>query len=116
MLFCEISSASNIELLHKASLNDCNPDTENISALKYVDLSGNCSSPWGVYCAIIRNCQGNSLTLCGDNGIEENISEITNSLEANPKLTSLNLQKIKGILTIYSNKLFIPISLRQDLK
>ena len=39
--------------------------------LEYVDLSGNNSSPWNVYCVIIRHCCVNSLTLCGDEGMGE---------------------------------------------
>ena len=61
------------------------------SILEYVDLSGNDSSPWGVYCVIIRHCCVNSLTLCGDDGMERHLEEITDSLEANRKLESLTL-------------------------
>jgi len=64
---------------------------EKMSTLQYVDLSGNDSSPWGVYCAIIRHCCVNSLTLCGDDGMEEHVKEITDSLEANRRLESLML-------------------------
>ena len=39
--------------------------------LEYVDLSGNEPSPLDVYCAIIRHCCVNSLTLGGDEGIKE---------------------------------------------
>ena len=41
---------------------------DHISSLEYVDLSGNNSSPWTVYCVIIRHCCVISLTLCGDDG------------------------------------------------
>ena len=70
---------------------------EKMSTLKYVDLSSNGSSPWGVYCAIIRHCSANSLTLCGDEGMKEYIEEITNSLQANRKLQSLTLFSIGKI-------------------
>ena len=39
-------------------------------SLEYVDLSGNMSSPWNVYCSVIRHCCVNSLTLCGDEGMK----------------------------------------------
>ena len=64
------------------------------SPLKYVDLSGNSSSPWGVYCIIIRHCCVSSLTLCGDDGMKEHVRELTDSLEANRKLESLTLYSI----------------------
>ena len=70
---------------------------EKMSTLKYVDLSSNGSSPWGVYYAIIRHCSANSLTLCGDEGMKEYIEEITNSLQANRKLQSLTLFSIGKI-------------------
>ena len=70
---------------------------QNISTLNYVDLSGNKSSPWGVYCAIIKNCYVESLTLHGDNGIKEYIKEIRDSLQANVTLQSLTLCKIKSM-------------------
>ena len=62
-----------------------------ILSLDYIDLSKNQSSPWGVYCAIIRHCYVNSLTLCGDEGMDEHIKEITDSLEANTMFQSLTL-------------------------
>ena len=66
-------------------------------SLEYIDLSRNASSPWGVYCAIIRHCRVNSLTLCGDEGMEECIKEITVSLQANTTLQSLSLYGIGKI-------------------
>ena len=65
--------------------------------IKIVDLSGNKSSPWGVYCAIIRYCSVNSLTLCGDEGMNEYVEEITDSLQSNTRLDSLTLCKIGRI-------------------
>ena len=81
------------------SNNGINEISENIknkqtTSLQYVDLSGNVSSPWGVYCVIIRHCRTNSLTLCGDEGMEEHIKEITDSLQANIILQSLSLYSI----------------------
>ena len=70
---------------------------EKMSTLEFVDLSFNDSSPWGVYCVIIRNCCGESLTLCGDKGMEQYIKEITDSLQTNTKLQSLTLFSIGKI-------------------
>ena len=70
---------------------------DNMSRLEYVDLSGNNSSPWGVYCTIIRHCCVYSLTLCGDDGMGEHVKMITDSLEANKNLYSLTLCSIGNI-------------------
>ena len=70
---------------------------QNLSRLEYVDLSGNSSSPWCVYCAIIRHCCVNSLTLCGDKGMKEYVKEITGSLQVNTTLKSLTLFRIGRI-------------------
>ena len=70
----------------------CNLETTLL--LEYIDLSGNCSSPWGMYYAIIRHCCVNSLTLCGDEGMKKYIKEITDSLQANTTLQSLALLSI----------------------
>ena len=103
--------ASSVKQWKILELNDCNlgdtgmdslfehviKNDENISTLEYVDLSGNNSSPWGVYCAIIRHCCVDSLTLCGDEEMKEYVNEITDSLETNPTLQSLTLCKIGRI-------------------
>ena len=68
--------------------------SENTSTVEYVDLSNNNSSPWGVYCAIIRHCNVNSLTLCGDHGIEDYVNEIKEGLQMNTRLISLTLCNI----------------------
>ena len=67
---------------------------KNISTLEYINLSGNNSSPWGVYCVVIRDCCVNSLTLFGDERMKEFVNEITESLQENVKLQSLTLCKI----------------------
>ena len=72
-------------------------DDESMSTLEYVDLSENISSPWGVYCAIIRHCCVNSLTLCGDEEMNEYVREIADSLQANNTLCSLTLCRIGRI-------------------
>ena len=82
----------------------------NTSTLKYVDLSGNDSSPWGVYSVIIRHCCLNSLTLCGDDGMEGHVKGITDSLTANTVLETLTLCSIgrtgvKSVCKILGNKL-----------
>ncbi|XP_065885126.1 protein NLRC5-like isoform X2 [Dysidea avara] len=76
---------------------------ERLSALKYVDLSGNDLSPWSVYCVIIRQCSGNNLVVCGDNGMQEHVNDIKNSLQANANLKALTLCSI-GIIGLESIK------------
>ena len=66
-------------------------------SLQYVDLSGNKLSPWGMYCTVIEHCCVNSLTLCGDEGIEEYVKEVEMVLKRNLTLESLTLYKIGGI-------------------
>ena len=80
--------------------------SEKLSTLKYVDLSNNNSSPWGVYCAIIRYCSANSLILYGNhywyvNEIKEGLTlcNITNdgvitiaeAIQVNTTLQKLNI-------------------------
>ena len=67
---------------------------ENISTLEYADLMGNNSSPWNVYCAVIKQCNVSNLTLCGDYGMEEFSVNIENCLSVNTTLQSLTLCKI----------------------
>ena len=71
--------------------------SENTSTLEYVDLSGNNSSPWGVYYAVIRHCSVDSLTLCGDKEIEGYVNEIKDCLQMKTKLISLRLRNITDI-------------------
>jgi len=68
-----------------------------ISSLEYIDFSGNDCLPWRAYCVIIRHCCGNSLIVCGDQGMEELVDEIKDSLEANRTLTSLTLCNIRRV-------------------
>ena len=89
---CNLGEIGMNSLLEHVIKND-----ESISTLKYVDLSGNESSPWGVYCAIIRHCCVNSLTLCGDEGMIEYTKEIIDSLQLNTVLQSLTLCEIRRI-------------------
>ena len=86
-----------------------NIKSQGMLSLEYVDLSKNgyissgphrhhdSPSPWGVYSAIIRRCSSNSLTLCGDEEMNEYIEEITDNLQANPNLQSLTLFCIGNI-------------------
>ena len=67
------------------------------ATFEYVDLRDNNSSPWGVYCAIIRYCRVDSLTLCGYKGIENYINEIKDCLQMKTKLISLKLCYITDI-------------------
>ena len=66
-------------------------------SLNYANFSGNGLSPWGVYCAVIRHCVHESLTLCGDEGMKEYVNEIADSLRENEVLNSLTLFKIGSI-------------------
>ena len=68
--------------------------SESMSPLECVDLSGNESSPWGVYCVIIRYCCSNSLTLCGDYGMKEYVNEISKCLQINKNFQLLKLKNI----------------------
>ena len=70
---------------------------ERMSTLKYVDLSENGSSPWGIYSIIIRHSCVNSLELCGDEGMKEYIKKITDSLQANATIQSLTLFSVGKI-------------------
>ena len=70
--------------------------SDRITTLEYVNLSHNDSSPWGVYCAIIRHCSVNSLTLDGGHGMEEHVNEMRESLQMNTSLQSLTLCNIFG--------------------
>ena len=68
--------------------------SEKLSTLEYVDLSQNDSSPFGLYCGIIRHCSNNNLTLCGIQAgeMQEYIKEIT----ANANINSLTLCNVSG--------------------
>ena len=79
---------------------------EKISTLECIDLSHNESSPWGVYCAYIRHCSCDSLTLGGDYGMKEYVKEINESLKNNTKLQLLKLKKItnEGVKPIFEVK------------
>ena len=88
-------SLSNVEM--KSLLNYFDSQNENMSMLQLVDLSENGSSPWGVYCAIIKLCHVNSLALCGDKGMKQYVEEISDSLQKNTNLHSVTLFKIGGI-------------------
>ncbi|XP_065919171.1 protein NLRC5-like isoform X2 [Dysidea avara] len=70
---------------------------ETTSSLEYVDFSGNDCSPWGVYCVIIRQCSLDSLTLCGDYGMEDHVGNIQSSLQKNPALLSITICNIGGV-------------------
>ena len=67
---------------------------ETTSTLEYVDLMENNSSPWNVYCAVIKQCSVSNLTLCGDYGMEEFAVNMDNCLSVNTALRSLTLCEI----------------------
>ena len=81
--------------------------SENLSTLEYVDLGHNVSSPRGVYCAIIRQCSVNNLTLSGVQASEmkDYVNEITESLQKDTNLSLTlcnilgNIQPIKTVLS-----------------
>ena len=75
-------------------MNILSNSIEHAIPLEYVDLSGNKSSPWGVYCVIIEHCCVNNFTLCGDEGMKEYTKEIIDNLQLNTVLQSLTLCKI----------------------
>ena len=76
---------------------------EKVSTLECINLSHNVSSPWGLYCAYIRQHELTSLTLGGDNGMKEYVNEITESLQNNANLQSLKLEDMtkEGIKLIF---------------
>ena len=75
---------------------------ETTSTLEHVDLMGNNSPPWNVYCAVIKQCSVSNLTLCGDDGMEEFAVNMDNCLSVNTALQSLTLCEIgnTGLNTI----------------
>ena len=89
---------------------------EKISTLECIDLSHNESSPWGLYCAYIRHCSCNSLTLGGDYGMKEYVNEITESFQSNTKLQSLKLKNItkEGFKPIFEVKALQKLDLSKN--
>ena len=78
------------------------------SSIGLINLLGNDVSPWGVYCATIEHCSVNNLIMFGDDGIEEYIKEIGNSLQNNKTLQCLTLYNIgengqKSIQTVLAS-------------
>ena len=67
---------------------------EETSTLQYIDLMGNNSSPWNLYCNVIKHCDVSNLTLCGDQGMEEFTCNMKDSLLTNTTLRSLSLYEI----------------------
>ena len=91
-----------------------NNNIERMSTLECIDLSENSYSPWGVYCTIIRHSCVKSLTLCGEEGMDDHIQEIIDSLQANTTIQSLTLHSIgkigvESIKTILMNKLTLKL-------
>ena len=79
---------------------------EKVSTLECIDLSHNESSPWDLYCAYIRQCSCNSLTLGGDYGMKERVDKINDSLQNNTNLQLLKLKNItsEGVKPIFEVK------------
>ena len=79
------------------TINGMNKLSELDISLGYVDLHGNYSSSWGVYCVVIRHCCVSKLTLYGDEGMQHYVKDITVSLQRTSSLQSLTLCKIGKI-------------------
>ena len=71
---------------------------EKTASFEIVNLSENLSSPWSVYCAIIKYCKASSLTLYGDTKHEFKCytDQLKDSLENNDKLHIITLCGING--------------------
>ena len=89
---------------------------ERMSTLDCIDLSGNESSPWGLYCVAIRNCCVDSLTLGGDYGMKEYVNEVTESLQNNTKVQLLKLKNItkEGFKPIFEVKILQKLDLSNN--
>ena len=90
--------------------------SERMSTLECIDLSGNESSPWGVYSVIIRNCCIDKLTLCGDHGMKEYVNELTKCLQNNTSIQLLKLKNItkKGFKPIFDVKTLQKLDLKNN--
>ena len=89
---CCILNDEQMHLLQQFVINS----PEKISALEYVNLHGNFSSPWNVYCAVIRHSLVSNLTLCGGGGFNaSHTNQLMQSLEVNVTLKSLTLSNIE---------------------
>ena len=75
---------------------------DTTSKLEYVDLMGNNSSPWNIYCTIMKQCSVSNLTLFGDYGMEGFAINMDSCLSVNTVLQSLTLCEIgdTGLNTI----------------
>ena len=71
---------------------------EKSASFEIINLSENLSSPWSVYCAIIKYCKASSLTLYGDTKHEFKCytDQLKDSLESNDKLHAITLCGING--------------------
>ena len=67
---------------------------------------GNNSSPWNVYCAVIKQCSVSNLTLCGDYGMEELAVNVEECLSVNTVVQSLKLCEI-GVTGLKVIKTFL---------
>ena len=87
---------------------------ELTSHIGHIDLLENDVSPWGVYCATIEHCSVNNLTVFGDDGMEDYIKQIENSLQKNEMLQSLTLYNIgktglKSIQAVLDNSTLLTL-------
>ena len=90
--------------------------SERMSTLDCIDLSGNESSPWGLYCVAIRNCCVDSLNLGGDYGMKEYVNEVTECLQNNTKFQLLKLKNItkEGFKPIFEIKILQKLDLSNN--
>ena len=111
--------------LEKSSLNDIamnmleqfvTDNKDKITALEYLNLSGNPVSPWCVYCAMINNCQVNTMTLCVSS-MQNHLNEVRDSLQNAGVLKVLKLFDVHcGDLALLKQILQYGITLsRMDL-
>ena len=86
----ELESSSLNEIAMNILEQFVTDNKEKIAALEYVNLIGNSVSPWGVYCALINDCQVETLTLCASD-MHNHVTEIKESLQNAYKLKVLKL-------------------------
>ena len=89
---------------------------DKIAKLEYINLSRNPVSPWCVYCAMISNCQVETLTLCASS-MQDHLDIIRQSLQNTDKLRVLKLLDVNcGDLAPLENILQYGVTLnRLDL-
>ena len=89
--------------LENVSLNDNSMNTleqfmvdnkDKITTLEHLNLSGNSVPPWGVYCAVIENCQVETLSLSATS-MKNHMEKIRQALQNTDRLRVLKLLNVK---------------------